>query len=126
MRTLPFIAFAAALQAATPASALDIEAAERRIEASLALPARLAPPSYLDVATVPRPMRPWERASDPTSRWFSEPGRWRVVTPIRVKVLGLVMETTGACYLLLFDNFAFPDEKKGRIQPSPIHRSLGL
>ena len=111
---------------APSAFAMDKADTERRIGASLLLPTQLTPRAYIEVATAPRSLRPLERGKDPAIAPFGESGAWRVVTPIRVEVLGLVWDSTGASYFLLLDNFSFPNERKGKIQSTPILRSLGI
>ena len=109
-----------------PALASDATESSRRVEASLALPARLSPPDYLTVISVPRPLRSVERCRDPSSLPVGETVTTRALTPIKVEVFAFVVLSTGGSYLLVLDNFSFPDERKGRIQSSPILEALGI
>jgi hypothetical protein len=127
MRLIAAFIFMATLLA-VPGSvhATDKSEAERRVEASLRLPVRLAPPPYMDLTVRERRLTSYERYRDAATTPFGEHGVWRVNAAVRVEVFALVIPWDGEDHLLFLDNFAWPRVKQGKIDPFPILRSLGL
>lgn len=125
-RLTSVLCLVAALLAPAVAHALDPAEAARRVEASLRMPARLAPPPYMDLAVRARRLSPYDRYRDETAVPFGDYGVWRVHAAVRVEVVAYVWPWGGQDHLLFLDNFAWPRVKQGKIDPFPILRSLGL
>jgi hypothetical protein len=119
-------AFCLTAAVASPAAAMDLEEAERRVDASLLMPHRLLPPTYLQTVVVDRPLPLLLRGRDPTEPPIGETGAWRSVAPVKVDVLAVVIAFDEGAHLLALDNFRYPRVARGRINPFPILLALGI